>query len=1665
MKDLYAPALAAVLPVAMTWMAPLSFGQIAVVTQRYDNSRSGANLNETVLMPANVNQNSFGLLFTRAVDGQLYAQPLYVPNLTVNGTTQNVVFVATENNNVYAFDADNPSAASPLWFVSLGTPVPATAICTENTFPDIGITSTPVIDLGASPPRMYVVAKTLESDGSIAQRLHVLDITTGHEVSGSPIVISASINSHSGVITFDPVHELNRPALLLYAGYVYLAFSSHCDANPWYGWVLAYSTSNLSAPPLVLNTAPTNSEVGIWQSGQGLAADQTGIYLMTGNGYFTYSIGGTDLGDSFIRLTPSLSVVDYFTPWDQFALSNADNDFGAGGPLLLPSLPGTPLSLAVGGGKDGRLFVLDRANLGGYNSNTNNVVQTLGSNRGIFGAPVFWAGPSGQYLYTWAKNDFLNQYVWNAAAEQFQAAPIASSSTTADHPGGAMALSANGSTNGILWATTTYQQGADYGTIPGVLHAFDATNVSVELWNSRQNLSQDDFGLYAKFCPPMIANGKVYVSTFSNILAVYGLLTPKVAAPAFSLLQGTYTSAQQVSLSTTTPGASIRYTTDGSMPSETIGALWISGNPISVSATTTINAIAYEGGYRDSTVSTATYTINSGGAGTAPTFVQSNASATLSSADSQSVAFTSNATPGNNIFVFAQYYNGPVTATVSDTCNDQFSEIAGSPVAAGGGAGTAHWFIARNINGGACTVTVSYRSTTGYGGIAIFEVSGVVGSTITLDKYASGTGNSALASASITPTQASSFAIAQVWSGNGGGFSLGGGWTTQERLRFSTLYQSNLAGWQALSSAAPVGLSTAVGGGPWIAMIANFYSLGGGTTSQVAAPAFSPPAETYTQPIAISTPTPNATIRYTTDGSNPSQTNGTVYTTAITLTASTTIKAIAYEAGYTDSAIASASYTVSSGTVATPSFSPPAGTYTQPITISTTTPNATIRYTTDGSNPSQTNGTIYTTAITLTASTTIKAIAYEAGYTDSAIASGTYTFGTATRALVQSNATGSSFPGNRSQSVAFTSSVAAGNTIFVFAQYYNAPVAATASDTCNDQFTEITGSPVAASGGAGTAHWFIARNVNGGACTVTVSYSSPTLYGGVAVFEVSGLGGSSVTLDQYASGAGNGLVASASITPTQASSFAIAQVWSGSGGGFSLGGDWTTQERTRFSTLYQSNLVGWEALSSTAPVGLSTPVAGGPWIAMIANFYSSGGGTTSQVAAPAFNPPAGAYTQPIAISTTTPNATIRYTTDGSNPSRTNGTVYSTAITVIASTTIKAIAYEAGYTDSAIASAGYTVSSSTVATPSFSPPAGAYTQPVAISTTTPNATIRYTTDGSNPSQTNGTIYTTPIVLTASTTIKAIAYEAGYSDSAIASASYTVSSGPVATPSFSPPAGPYTQPVAISTTTPNATIRYTTDGSNPSQTNGTIYTTVITLTASTTIKAIAYEAGYSDSAIASGTYTFGTIPPALVQSNATGSSFPGNSSQSVAFTSSVTAGNTIFVFVQYYNGPVTATVSDTCNDQFTQITGSPVAANGGAGTAHWFIARNVNGGSCTVTVSYSSPTLYGGVAVFEVSGLGGSGVTLDQYASGTGSGLVASASITPTQPSSFAIAQVWSADAGGLSLGGNWTTQERARFSTLYRSNLAGWQVLSSTAPVGLSITVGNGPWIAMIANFH
>lgn len=504
--------------------------QVSVTTHHNDVGRTGQNLNETILNTSNVNVNQFGKLFACQVDGYVYAQPLYVAQVTISSTLHNVVYVATENNSVYAFDADN---GAQLWHVNLGTPVPSTDVSStyKDLTPVIGITGTPVIDPVSST--LYVVAKTKNtSNSTYHQNLHAVDITSGAEMPGSPVEITASVagsgsGSSGGTIAFQPLYQLNRPGLLLLNGVVYIAFGSHGDIGPYHGWVLGYSASTL-AQMAVFNTTPNGSEGAIWQGGQGLVADTDNIYFMTGNGSFDANTGGTEYGDSVVKLATSmgLSVSDYFTPDNQGSLNQSDADLGSGGPILLP---GT--SSIVGGGKDGILRLINTASMGEYNSVLNADLQEFQATSGkIMIGPIYWNSPNhGPVVYLWGPGDYLKAFEFLNGS--FQTTPISQSTMTS--PAGnsnaaPLSLSANGSTSGtgIVWAALSYSGDSNQQTVTGILRAFDATNLTTELWDSQKNATRDSVGNYAKFAPPTIANGKVYLATFSNQLLVYGLVPP-----------------------------------------------------------------------------------------------------------------------------------------------------------------------------------------------------------------------------------------------------------------------------------------------------------------------------------------------------------------------------------------------------------------------------------------------------------------------------------------------------------------------------------------------------------------------------------------------------------------------------------------------------------------------------------------------------------------------------------------------------------------------------------------------------------------------------------------------------------------------------------------------------------------------------------------------------------------------------------------------------------------------------------------------------------------------------------------------------------------------------------------------------------------------------------
>lgn len=522
----------------------------SVLTRHNDNNRTGAYLQETQLNTSNVNQQ-FGKLFAYHVDGQIYAQPLYVSNMNMaDGDTHNVVYVATMHNMVYAFDADNPVADnSPLWSRSLGSSAP---LPDPNIGPvgpqgqsfyrdisvEVGIISTPVISLDKNV--IYVVAFT-KVGNTYSHHLHALDLVTGEERMGGPVQIVGSVqgngyDSKNGTITFTSNRQIQRAALLLANNVVYIAFAAYGDAPPYHGWVFAYNATTLQRMA-VYNTTPNGREGGIWQAGQGLVADgDNNIYFITGNGTFT--IDARNLGCTIVKLKPNLSLADWFAPHNCVALTNGDQDLGSAGASLIP---GT--NLLLGGGKESKFYLIQRDHMGHFNANNDDqIVQSFYVNlpgkdhytHHIHSGPVYWNGPNGPWIYVWAENDYLKAYHFDG--EKFQVTPV-STSTTRDPqnvpggsigmPGGFLSISANGNTpgTGIVWASHPYDQNANQAVVDGIMRAYDASDLTKELWNSKQNASRDDIGKFAKFCPPTVANGKVYVASFSGELTVYGLLS------------------------------------------------------------------------------------------------------------------------------------------------------------------------------------------------------------------------------------------------------------------------------------------------------------------------------------------------------------------------------------------------------------------------------------------------------------------------------------------------------------------------------------------------------------------------------------------------------------------------------------------------------------------------------------------------------------------------------------------------------------------------------------------------------------------------------------------------------------------------------------------------------------------------------------------------------------------------------------------------------------------------------------------------------------------------------------------------------------------------------------------------------------------------------------
>ncbi len=537
--------------------------QVSVLTWHNDNFRTGQNLQETILTPANVNPTTFGLLATLTVDGKVDAEPLYVPRVAIpNQGTHNVLYVATENDSLYAFDADN---YAQLLHVSLipSTEVPAVNGCNQ-VVPEIGVTATPVIDLQAGAHGIiFVVTQSQDKSNNAHNRIHALDLPSLTELSYSPVQISATYPGNGVENTFNQSEHVERPALALSSGVVYTSWGSHCDGGNYAGWVIGYSETSLTqtgvlnvVPNLVTNPPDGQAQGrgGIWSAGSGPAVDANGnLFVLLGNGIFDTNLNGSgfpvtgDYGNSMIKISTSgsLTVSDYFTMDNSTSESNGDTDFGSAGLMLLPPLnnsQGNSVSLAVGAGKDHNIYVLNQANLGKFNPSSDLIYQQLTGALpgGTWSSPAWFNGS----LYYAGSGDYLRQFTFSNG----QFALAGHSTEQFAFPGGTPSISANGSSNGIVWAMQNLN--------PAVLHAYSASSFPTELYNSNQAANnRDHFGAGNKYIASMIANGKVYVGTTTGV-GVFGLLAP----PSYVLT----TAVSPSGSGTVTP------TSGGSYPSGTV---------------------------------------------------------------------------------------------------------------------------------------------------------------------------------------------------------------------------------------------------------------------------------------------------------------------------------------------------------------------------------------------------------------------------------------------------------------------------------------------------------------------------------------------------------------------------------------------------------------------------------------------------------------------------------------------------------------------------------------------------------------------------------------------------------------------------------------------------------------------------------------------------------------------------------------------------------------------------------------------------------------------------------------------------------------------------------------------------------------------------------------
>ena len=1394
-----------------------AWAQISVTTAHNDIARTGANTNETILTPANVNSTSFGKLFSASVDGYVYAQPLYLPNIKMGsgtaqaGTTHNVVFIATQHDSVYAFDADSNAGAngSPLWHVTMldaahgagsgATTVPNGDVGTGDIVPEIGITGTPVID--PSTNTLYVVSKSKEN-GAYYARLHALDVTTGLEKFGGPVTLTGSVTgtgngSSGGVLTFDTLWENQRPGLLLLNGIVYVGFAAHGDNGPWHGWILAYNASNLSQTGAWCSS-PNAIGSGFWNGGAGLAADVPSgkpygrIFAASGNGTFdaapTYTTA-MDYGDSILNLDLTNGVpkvTDAFTPYNQASLNGSDQDQGSGGVVVLPDAVGggSGQHQLVQVGKSGSIYVLNRESLGGYNpNNTKDPGDVAVVNGGLWGSPAYWNGN----VYIWGKSGYLDAFGF-ANGTFTSASPTSQGSTYAGTYSPTPSVSANGTTNGIVWSLKTDNFNATAPNNKAVLYAHNATNVSEELYDSTQSpttVRDDTPGQSVKFTVPTVVNGKVYVGT-ANQISVYGLLSglTNAATPVITPASESFTSSIQVSISDSTSGATIYYTTDGSTP--TTNSNKYSG-PFTVSSTETITAAAIATGYLQSTSATQTYTLST--QVLAPIFSPSPTNYTTT----QTVTIT-DATPGSTIY-YTTDGSTPVAGgggttkvyssgiTVSSTTTIQALATAsglttssvttglytiaspGTTINFSSGFSTAQSTMTFNgstdlddtrlqlTNGAADEAGSAFNNTPvniqGFTTDFTFQLSnaGADGITFTIQNqgptalgpYGGGLGygpDTPGAAPGIQPSVAIKF---DTYSNQGegpnstglyingvsptipaidltpSGINLHSGSTFATHITYDgttlAMTLTDPVSGSVFTNSWTINIPATVGGNT--AYVGFTGGTGGETSSQkigswtfystsalpaTATPTFNPAAGTYlgTQTVTISDATSGATIYYTTNGTTPT-TSSTKYTGPITVTASETIEAIAVASGLATSATATAAYAIESQ-VPTPTFSPAAGTYTGSVTVSLSAQSgATIYYTTNGTTPTA-SSTKYTGPITVSATQTIQAIATASGFFNSNVASATYTItsGGSTVVSLGSGFTAGTMTLNGSALLSGTRlRLTDGGTNEAASAWYETPVNIQ-QFTTNFSF-QITG------GTSPTADGF-AFVIQSGANSAIGPYGGGLGYG---PFTLNGAGGIpnsvAVKFDLYSNnGEGTdstGLYTGGASPTTPAVDMTSSGVNLHSTDVFNAqiiydGTNLTmtitdTTTNATFTNVWAVNIPSAVG-GNTALVGFTGGTGGDTAIQEIIGWTMSSG-VQSAAATPTFSPAAGTYTsvQTVTINDATSGATIYYTTNGTTPT-TSSTKYTGPISVSSTTSIQAIAVASGDTQSAVATAAYTI---------------------------------------------------------------------------------------------------------------------------------------------------------------------------------------------------------------------------------------------------------------------------------------------------------------------------------------------------------------------------------------